>query len=364
VPGPSRPLPGAGLDAVATWIDRHREAERVPGLAVAVVSRDRQVYSHGSGVADLTSRRAFTVDTACHWFSMTKVVSVTATMALADAGRLDLDAAVHDYLPGMLPAPFDDVKVVHLAQHAAGLPNPLPLRWVHPAGDAIPDQGVFLAERLRRVRRPRFAPGSEARYSNLSTVLLGEVTAAVTASTYVDHVRDALLAPLQMAHTGFTYAETRDAPRAVGYQPGPRALDPLLRAFFPHGIVGPRVGAYLALRDFEMDAPACSGLIGPVSDAARFLTVHTGENRLLSRDSARRMARIDMLGKPYDLGLGWFRPVADRGAPWAEHYGGGGGFWNLLRVYPDRQLGIAVMANTTRRWDVAAVADVLAALDW
>jgi CubicO group peptidase (beta-lactamase class C family) len=76
------------------------------------------------------------------------------------------------------------------------------------------------------------------------------------------------------------------------------------------------------------------------------------------------MATIAMHGKPYDLGLGWFRPVADRGADWVEHFGGGGGFWNVLRLYPERDLGVVVMGNTTRRWDLGAVADVLAARTW
>ena len=128
--------------------------------------------------------------------------------------------------------------------------------------------------------------------------------------------------------------------------------------------MGKRTGDYLALEPFEMDAPACSGLIGPVTEAARFLTVHTAPGGLLSPSSVSRMQQVDLRGKPYDLGLGWFRPVAQRDAPWVEHFGGGGGFWNVLRVYPERELGVAVMGNTTHRWDVDTVADTLAATDW
>jgi CubicO group peptidase (beta-lactamase class C family) len=194
--------------------------------------------------------------------------------------------------------------------------------------------------------------------------VLGEVLAVIGGASYTDHVRSAVLAPLGMQHTGFTYDEVGDAPRAVGYQRGSRALDPLFRAFLPRDVVGARTGSYLALAPFEMDAPACSGLIGPVTEAARFLTVHTAPTGLLSRSSVERMQRIDMRGKPYDLGLGWFRPVAQRDSPWVEHFGGGGGFWNVLRVYPGRALGMAIMGNTTRRWDVDTVADTLAATPW
>ena len=216
---------------VARFLDEHRQREQVPGLAVAVVHRDREVFAHACGHADLAAGLDFTVDTACHWFSMTKIVSVTAAMQLVDAGRLDLDAPVRDYLPGVLPPAFDAVRVVHLANHSAGLPNPLPLRWVHPAGQPIPDQRAFLAR--HRPRKPRFEPGTQARYSNLSTVLLGEVIATITGAAYVDHIRSAVLAPLGLAHTGFSYDDVGSAPRAVGYQRGPRPLDPLFRAFLP-----------------------------------------------------------------------------------------------------------------------------------
>ena len=353
---------GRGGSGLEQFLDEHREREQVPGLAVAVVRRDRQVFAHACGHADLASGLGFTTDTACHWFSMTKIVSVTAAMRLVDDGRLDLDVPVRDYLPGVLPTSFDDVRVVHLTNHSAGLPNPLPLRWVHPAGQPIPNQRAFLEH--HRPRKPRFEPGTEARYSNLSTVVLGEVIAAITGSSYVDHVRSALLAPLGLEHTGFTYTDVGDAPCAVGYQRGSRVLDPLFRAFFPSGIVGKRTGRYLALAPFEMDAPACSGLIGPVTEAARFLTMHTAPGGLLSASSVERMQQIDLRGKPYDLGLGWFRPFAERDAPWVEHFGGGGGFWNVLRVYPERELGVAVMGNTTHRWDVDTVASTLAAANW
>ncbi|HXY91614.1 MAG TPA: serine hydrolase domain-containing protein [Acidimicrobiia bacterium] len=352
------------MNDLESFLDEHRQRERVPGLAVAVVLGDRPVFAAACGTADLVRAAPFTVDTACHWFSMTKIATVTAAMRLVDSGDLDLDARVRDCVPDLLPPAFDGVRVGHLAQHAAGFRNPLPLRWVHPAGRPIPDQRAFLARHLRPRSKPRFEPGTRASYSNLSTVVLGEVLATVTGQSYVDHVRAAVLSPLALTQTGFTYAEVGGAPRAVGYQRGPSAIDPVLRAFLPRGVVGRRRGDYLSLEPFEMDAPACSGLIGPVTEAARFLTVHTAENDLLSRSSAARMQQIDMRGKPYDLGLGWFQPVTARGAPWVEHFGGGGGFWNVLRVYPERALGVAVMGNTTHRWDVGAVADRIAAMRW
>ncbi len=354
-------------EGLETVVERQRRQGRVPGLAVAVADGTGVRWSHGWGSADLAGDRPYRPDSVGHWFSMTKVVTVTAALQLVDEGRLDLDAPVGEYLGELWPASFAAARVEHLASHSAGLPNPLPLRWTHPVGAPLPDQRRFLADQLRRARRPRFEPGTRAAYSNLSTVALGEVVAAVTGSTITDHIDAAVLEPLGLSATGFTYTPEGTARAAVGYQRLSRALTPPLRRYLGDEVVGERVGHYLALRPFEMDAPACSGLIGPVTDAGRFVALHLNDGmldgtRILSPASCRAMRDIRVLGKPYDLGLGWFRPRADRSRSsgpdaYVEHFGGGGGFWNVLRLYPERGLGVAVMGNTTHRYDVGAIAD-------
>jgi len=44
-----------------------------------------------------------------------------------------------------------------------------------------------------------------------------------------------------------------------------------------------------------------------------------------------------------------------------EHYGGGAGYWNVLRLYPERGVGVVAMANTTRAYDFTDRFDCLAA---
>ena len=73
-------------------------------------------------------------------------------------------------------------------------------------------------------------------------------------------------------------------------------------------------------------------------------------------DAARaRMSTVDTPGRPYDLGLG-VRPRNDVG-PRVLHFGGGMGYWHVLRLDPHRGAGSCVISNTGRRWDVTAVAD-------
>jgi CubicO group peptidase (beta-lactamase class C family) len=110
-----------------------------------------------------------------------------------------------------------------------------------------------------------------------------------------------------------------------------------------------------------IDGAPYGGLIGPVEDAARFLMLHLRDGeldgvRLLSAANAQAMRRISVRGRSLDVGLGWFRRRRHRTADpeFVEHLGGGAGFWNVMRLYSKRGVGVVVMGNATR-YDIDSV---------
>jgi len=354
-----RELQGALDDAVATG--------RVPGVCGAVVAGGAIVWCSTSGAADAGTGRALELGDAFLWFSMTKIVTATATMRLVHEGRLTLETLADDLVPGVLPeAGRGVVSVRHLLQHSAGIPNPAPIRWVRPADEPAPDPGAFLRRRFARVRRLRFPPGTQSRYTNLGYLLLGEVVARAANRPFTAVVADEVLAPLGMRATSFALPASSDELTATGHQRLVRGAGPLLAAVLPPGIVGTRAGRWMRLRPFLVNGAAYGGLVGPVTDAARLVAAHArgGDldgTRLLPEATVREMQRISSRGRPYDHGLGWFCPARDAGRvpPFVEHYGGGGGYHNLMRVYPAEGVGVVVMGNSTS-FDVDSVVDALA----
>ncbi len=75
------------------------ETAGVPGLSVVVAKGDRVVWRRGFGFADLATSSPATPGTSYLWFSMTKIVTATAVMRLAEGGKLDLDAPADEYFP-------------------------------------------------------------------------------------------------------------------------------------------------------------------------------------------------------------------------------------------------------------------------
>jgi CubicO group peptidase (beta-lactamase class C family) len=342
-------------------------AGRVPGLAAAVVADGTVQATGAAGVIDVHTGASVTPDTAFLWFSMTKIATATAAMRLVEQGGLSLDDDVAALVPGALPVRDGTrVRVRHLLQHSSGIPNPPPIRWVRPAAAPAPDADAFLRQRFARVRKLRFEPGTRAAYTNLGYLLLGAVIAAAAQQPFTEYLQAEVLEPLAMRATAFVLPDAPD-PTAIGHQRLVRGATPLLTLALPRGIVGARAGRWVTFRPFLVNGAAYGGLVGPVTDAARLLLLHAGGGeldgvRVLSEGATREMQVVSVEGKPFDHGLGWFRPPSDRAStfPFVQHYGGGGGYHNLLRLYPDAGVGVVVMGNSTA-YDVDATVDALAA---
>ena len=111
----------------------------------------------------------------------------------------------------------------------------------------------------------------------------------------------------------------------------------------------------MAFESFYVKGPAYGGLIRGVADAARLVLLHLnggllGETRLLSAASVAEMQRITPRGGKRDFGLGWFRAreANQKRSALVEHLGGGAGYWNVMRLYPEATLGVVMMGNNHR----------------
>ena len=118
----------------------------------------------------------------------------------------------------------------------------------------------------------------------------------------------------------------------------------------PAGIFDHRVGKFWALSRFCVQGAPYGGLIGTVTDAARFLALHVDPQAhpdVLSEDAVLAMQQTTAHGRKLDVGLGWFRRRSDppNARHYWEHLGGGGGFFNTMRVYPELKLGLVAMGN-------------------
>ena len=63
--------------------------------------------------------------------STSKTITAAAVLGLVEAEQVKLDDPIDRYLDSQPYGP--DVTIRHLLSHTSGIPNPIPLAWVHPA---------------------------------------------------------------------------------------------------------------------------------------------------------------------------------------------------------------------------------------
>jgi CubicO group peptidase (beta-lactamase class C family) len=169
----------------------------VPGVAVGVL-QDGQAHTAGFGLTNTEHPLPVDERTLFQIGSITKTITGTALMRFVAQGRLDLDAPLRAYLPGLRLADEDVARRVttrHLLTHTGG--------WL---GDFFDDcgRGDDALERMldKVARLPQIAPlGAVWSYNNAGFYLAGRLLETLTGQTYERAARDLVLDPLGMAHS-------------------------------------------------------------------------------------------------------------------------------------------------------------------
>jgi len=147
---------------------------KTPGVQYLVVNAHGVQFDYASGWADIQRQAPMAAGTTMMAYSMSKTITAVAVLQLVEAGRIGLDEPAERYVDAF---PYGaKVTIRHLIAHLSGIPNPIHLRWVHPAArHASFDETAALAAVLHAHPRLSFEPGTKYAYSNIGYWLLGKV---------------------------------------------------------------------------------------------------------------------------------------------------------------------------------------------
>lgn len=345
---PATPATVKDVAGLESYFQELTESGDPPSVAVAVVQGNDLVYNKAFGWADGPQEMPATMETVYHWWSMTKIATAVSILQLHEAGNLNLDDPVTDYLPYFTvdypSAEQPAITIRHLLNHTSGLPDTVPavVGWIN-QNDAGTDQSTIFQREWQNFNQLKFTPGSDNAYSNFGYMVLGEIIAVVSGQPYEDYVRAHVLQPLQMTQTDFVYTDTMLPDAATGSHPMVHIFTPLLPFFVDMDLlVRERVGNRYWFERIYIDATPPTGLIGPAEDATKLLTALSDDSTFLAAESIELM-------RPHgeERPLGWAEFGEENGRLWVQHRGGGPGFATIMRLYPEEELGIVILANGT-----------------
>lgn len=290
------------LERMHAVMQRHVEAERVPGL-VTLVSRRGKEHVHAIGTLAFGSRTPMQRGSIFRLASMTKPITAVATMLLLEECKLRLDEPVDRFLPELadrkvltsIDAPLDatvpavrPITVRDLLTFRAGYGEIFFAAPGSPLQMALVDARLPLAvwpfvgtpeELLKRLSALPLAhqPGERWLY-HMSAEILGVLVARATGKTFGAFLRERLFEPLGMKDTDFHVPAAKMDRFATCYATPPVTGQISLND-------EPRTDIYARPPAFEAGA---GGLVSTVDDLLAFGRMMlnggvAGRERILSR---------------------------------------------------------------------------------
>jgi CubicO group peptidase (beta-lactamase class C family) len=309
----------------------------VPGLAIAVVFKDKLVYAKGFGVRNTGTNEPIDADTVFQLASVSKPVGSTVVAELVGEGKITWDSKISDLDPGFEmydPWVTREITIRDFYAHRSGLP-------MH-TGDLLEDLGFTREEILHRLRyqHPNTSFRSSYAYTNFGMTEAGIAAARAYGLKWEDACEEKLYNPLGMNSTSSRYADFLARPnKALG-----------------HVLIGGK-WVHKYKRDPDPESPA-GGVSSSVNDLAKWMELQLAEgkfegNQIVDRDALAETHHPQMLtgfnpptGSPTFYGLGWNVSYDEHGRLRLNHSGafalGAGTHVNLI---PSEELGIVVLTN-------------------
>ena len=212
----------AKLEAIGARMAEFADEPSAAGYVTLVSRRGRLVWLDAAGLRDVDSGAAMTEDAIFQIASMTKPITATAVMMLAEEGRLSTADLVETYLPEFrgqrmvlsrdgdevtMGPPTRKITLRDLLTHTSGMGGGFPtaLQEIFRTRDRTLAEAVAVYS-----QQPlEFPPGTEWRYSNMGIATLGRIVEVVSGMPFEDFLAQRIFGPLGMKDTFFFPPEAK-----------------------------------------------------------------------------------------------------------------------------------------------------------
>ncbi|MFI6154093.1 serine hydrolase domain-containing protein [Kitasatospora sp. NPDC051170] len=330
--------PAAGAFDTAHWqrrLDDLLTTHRIPGAVLAVLTGG-EIHELASGVLHTGTGVETTTDSVFQIGSVSKGYTAALVLALADAGKLDLDQPVVTILPDFALADAEAARTItprQLLNHTSGI-----------EGDYVNDTGRgddCLARYVEGARDVGLTnpPGATMSYSSTAYNVLGRIVEVVTGRTWDEALKELLCDPMGLHQTMTLPEEVLRFRAAMGHMgepgedPTPTPLWNMLpRSAGPYGGISATAADVVRFARLFIDG-------GTAPDGTRVLSAAAVE-AMLTREV--EMPDQWFLGAHWGLGWGLFEWDGVRGF---GHDGSTFGQLAYLRAIPEKGLAIALLTN-------------------
>jgi CubicO group peptidase (beta-lactamase class C family) len=331
-----------GQDHAPCAIAQRMAQTCTPAVGAAVVDDFEVAWARGFGERAPGERAAANTPFQCG--SISKPVFALAVMKLVEAGSVDLDTDVNDYLTSWRVGANDGwrprLTLRQLLSHTAGTTvHGFPGYPACGPWPTIPQilQGVAPANNPPIV--VDVLPGTQFRYSGGGTTIAQQAVVEATGKPFAELMRELILGPVGMADSSYE-------------QPAPAAFTARVARSYPWNGTETQGGYHVYP---EM---AAAGLWTTAADLAllgveMMRALRGSSSKLgLTQETVSSMLRPQLpnqeIGQEF-VGLGWFCSGKDETFRFS-HDGGNNGYMATMLMLPAIGKGAVVMVNSIQGW--------------
>ncbi len=304
--------------------------EDIAGAVVLVVKDGKVLFSKGYGYSDVAKKTPVTPEgTLFRPGSVSKLFTWTAVMQQVEAGKLDLDRDVNEYLDFKIPAVSGrPITLRSIMTHTPGFEETVQELFVKNEKGLTPLPHYLQAHMPERVYPVLTTPA----YSNYATTLAGYIVQRVSGQPFDDYIEQHVLHPLGMMHSTFR-------------QPLPEALKPMMSNGYEVASQPPKP------YEFVEAAPAGSSAM-TAADISRFMIAHLRDGsfetaQILRPETTRLMHTVQFQSVPAmnGMALGFYEETRN-GHRIIGHAGDTQYFHTDLHLVPEAGIGFFISQNS------------------
>lgn len=323
---------------------RDRVASKgTPGIFATLFQGDRILFEKGFGVREIEGAVP-DADTTFRIASCTKSFTIAALLKLRDAGKLNLDQPITDFVAEFTFSALSSVQTIptlrQLASMSSGLPTDDP--WAD-RQESISSQE--LREIVSNGVNANENTGEQFQYSNLGFALLGLTIESVSGRDFREFVTTEFLKPLGMNETGFDAHDFPKESLAMGY----RKVDEDLVAlpFSTSGAFSSIGGLFSSGKDLRIWSNWFYSAFTDLAEGETLLSAATRREMQQIVTPLPVSAQPNAQGRFGGYGLGLFVEHDPRFGQLVSHSGGYPGFSSHMRWHIPTGLSVVVLENAT-----------------
>jgi D-alanyl-D-alanine carboxypeptidase len=320
-----------------------------PSVQYILFDKDSIIKRYSFGLANIKDKKEVDENTTYNAYSVTKTFTALAILQLAEQKKLDIEQPINKYLPDF---PYNsDITIRQILTHSAGIPNPIPLSWIHlPSEHKSFDRNQFFKNIFTKNNTVRSSPNEKYAYSNLGYVLLGQLIEKVSGINYEEYININTIKKLGIEPNELGFEIDEATKHATGYHKRLSFFNSILGFFIDKSKYMEKVESqWKPFKYFYVNGVSYGGLIGTPDAFMKYIQELLKPNcQLITNDYKQMLFTENYTNNKKATGmcLSWFSGELN-GEKYFAHPGGGGGYYCEIRIYPDLGLGSVVFFNRT-----------------